>query len=132
MGQKLLKNMVKWVLIAAAGLNHSHLPMKPMREGNTFRARVRSRTRRVRVLRAVEQNGRALLHAAEELKGDREIVLKAVEQNGWALQFAAEELKGDRAIVLAAVEQNALTLQLAAEELQGDREIVLKAVEQNG
>ena len=78
------------------------------------------------------QHGRALLWAAAELQGDREIVLKAVAQNGYALQYAAAELQGDREIVLAAVAQNALALRDAAAELKGDREIVRAAVAQNG
>ena len=73
-----------------------------------------------------------LEHAAEELKGDREIVMTAVSKNGMALQFATEELKGDREIVMAAVSQHGMALQFASEELKGDREIVMTAVSQDG
>ena len=39
----------------------------------------------IRALEAVQKDGRALLHASEELKGDREVVMEAVKQNGHAL-----------------------------------------------
>ena len=42
-----------------------------------------------RVLERVVRNGYALLHAAHELKADREIVLAALAQNGYALLHAA-------------------------------------------
>mmetsp|Transcript_20729 Transcript_20729/g.45870 ORF Transcript_20729/g.45870 Transcript_20729/m.45870 type:complete len:127 (-) Transcript_20729:544-924(-) len=48
----------------------------------------------IRALEAVKKNGRALLHASEELKGDREFVMVAVKHDGHALQRAAEELQG--------------------------------------
>eukprot|EP00971_Amphidinium_carterae_P148421 2942343-Amphidinium_carterae.1 len=41
---------------------------------------------------AVQQDGNALLHAADECKSDREIVLAAVAQNPDALHDAADEL----------------------------------------
>eukprot|EP01052_Picozoa_sp_SAG31_P044083 SAG31_NODE_7561_length_1653_cov_1.485843_1_plen_126_part_01 len=50
------------------------------------------------VLAAVAQDGLALVHAAEELRADREIVLAAVAQKGEALQYAAEELRADREV----------------------------------
>eukprot|EP00656_Telonema_subtile_P011531 TRINITY_DN1571_c0_g1_i19.p1 TRINITY_DN1571_c0_g1~~TRINITY_DN1571_c0_g1_i19.p1 ORF type:complete len:145 (-),score=43.98 TRINITY_DN1571_c0_g1_i19:357-791(-) len=45
-------------------------------------------------------NGRALQHASEELRADREVVLAAVQQDGWALQHASEELRADREFML--------------------------------
>jgi hypothetical protein len=41
---------------------------------------------RTLALEAVRKNGYALVHAAEQLRGDREIVLEAVRQNGEVLQ----------------------------------------------
>jgi hypothetical protein len=61
-----------------------------------------------------------LRHAAEHLRGDREIVLEAVRQNGYALDVAAEHLKGDREIVLEAVRQNGYALAYAAAYLRDD------------
>ena len=55
------------------------------------------------VLAAVQQSGRALNYAAEELQLDKETVLAAVQQDGWALQYAVEALRADKEIVLAAV-----------------------------
>ena len=42
---------------------------------------------------AVTQHGRALEHAAEPLKADKEVVVAAVTQNGNALAFAAVPLQ---------------------------------------
>ena len=83
-------------------------------------------------LDAVKQNGAALRHASQELKGDREVVLEAVKQNGAALRYASEELKRDREVVLEAVKLNGEALQHASQELKRDREVVLEAVKQNG
>ena len=43
--------------------------------------------------KAVCQNGFALEHAHEHLKGDREIVMQAVSKHGDALQYATEEIQ---------------------------------------
>merc|ERR1712070_208612 len=51
---------------------------------------------------AVQQDGRALEFASEELKKDPTVVLAAVQQDGCALEFASEELKKDPTVVLAA------------------------------
>ena len=83
-------------------------------------------------LERVSQNGNALEHATDELKGDTEIVMAAVSQNGRALEYATDELKGDRKIVMAAVSKNGHALQYAKDELKGDREIVMMAVSSVG
>ena len=44
-------------------------------------------------MKAVLQNGRALKHAAEELKGDKEMVAQLVAKDASALRFAAKELR---------------------------------------
>ena len=41
----------------------------------------------------VSQDGRALQHASEDLRGDRELVMTAVSQNGDALQHATENMR---------------------------------------
>ena len=84
------------------------------------------------MLERVSVQPHELEHAAEELKGDREIVMTAVSKNGRALRFAAEELKGDRKIVMTAVSSFGSALKFAAEELKGDPEIVMMAVSKNG
>jgi hypothetical protein len=84
------------------------------------------------VLAAVRQDGRALLHASETLKNDREIVLAAVTQNVYAFEYASETLKNDREFVLAAVTQNVYAFEYASETLKNDREFVLAAVTQDG
>ena len=83
-------------------------------------------------MEAVSQNGHALQHAKEEMRGDREIVMKAVSENGYALKHATEELRGDREVVMKAVSRNGYALKHATEELRGDREVVMKAVSQYG
>ena len=70
-----------------------------------------------RMLERVAQDGGALMHAAAELQGDREIVLAAMGQTGLALEFVVAELKGDREIVLAAVAQNGRALMCAVAPL---------------
>ena len=65
------------------------------------KVRWRSVQTRRRWLAVVQQNGRALLLAPAELRGDREFVLAAVQQDGRALYFASTELRDDREIVLA-------------------------------
>ena len=84
------------------------------------------------MMKAVSEEGCALQHATDELKGDREIVMQAVSQDGHALYYASDELKGDREIVMQAVSQDGHALYYATNELKGDREIVMKAVSQNG
>ena len=43
-------------------------------------------------LGVASQDGLSLVHASEELKGDREVVMKAVLSDWRALQYATEEL----------------------------------------
>ena len=45
------------------------------------------------MLAAVQQNGRALEYASEELRADRELVLAAVRQDGLALEVAEARLE---------------------------------------
>ena len=52
-----------------------------------------------------QQEGYALQHCSEEMKGDRELCTAAVTQNGYALQHCSEEMKGDRELCTAAVAQ---------------------------
>ena len=52
------------------------------------------------VMKAVKQNGDALLHASVELKGDGEVVMEAVKQNGDALEHASVELHTDKEVVM--------------------------------
>lgn len=63
-------------------------------------------------------NGRHTLSAAHpSLQKDREIVLKAVSNNGLALVHASPELQRDEEIVIAAVTQNYHALQMAPLDL---------------
>lgn len=54
---------------------------------------------------------------------DREYVLAQVQQDGRALECASEELRSDREIVLTAVQQNGSALREASVELRNDSEI---------
>ena len=54
-------------------------------------------------MKAVAQNGSALEHATEELRGDHEVVMKAVTQKGFAVQYASDEMRGDKEIMEAAL-----------------------------
>ena len=73
-------------------------------------------------------DGRALEHASDELKADREVVLAAVKQDGNALKYAGGKLKSDREVVLAAVKQNGNALEYADDLLKAEREVVLAAI----
>ena len=84
------------------------------------------------MLKRVAQNGLALRHATEELRGDREVVMTAVAEDWQALEYATEELRGDREVVMTAVTSNGWGLLYATEELRGDREVVMTAIAQNG
>ena len=84
------------------------------------------------MLAAVAVDGRALEHASEALKADKEVVLAAVAQWHGALQHASEALKADREVVLAAVAQDGDALKHASEALKADREVVLAAMTQDG
>jgi hypothetical protein len=70
------------------------------------------------VIEMVTENGLALQHAAEELKGDKEVVMEAVKQNGKMLHFALGNLKGDISIVFEAMNQNGPASVSAAEVLK--------------
>ena len=77
-------------------------------------------TAAIEALEAVIKDGRALEHASEELKHDREVVMEAVKQNGQALEYASEELQRDREVVMEAVKQKGNALEYASER-QGSR-----------
>ena len=79
-------------------------------------------------MQAVSQDGDALQHATDELKGEREIVMKAISQEGHALAHATDELKGDREIVMKAVAEDGWSLQYATEKLRGDADLIEAAL----
>ena len=58
------------------------------------------------VMAVVSQDGLALQHATEELKGDREIVMTAVSVDGLALRCSTKELKDDEEILQHALERS--------------------------
>ena len=76
----------------------------------------------------VSKHGCALLHAAEKLRGDREIVMQAVSNFAISLEDAAEELKGDREIVMKAVSQDGFALRYATEKLRGEAGMIETAL----
>ena len=75
------------------------------------------------MLNVVKQEGMALEHASDDLKGDKDLVREAVQQNWSALQHASADLKGDKDIVMEAVKQNGNALEHASADLQGDEEL---------
>ncbi len=52
---------------------------------------INERSTKQEVIDAVEQDGRELVHASEELKNDRETVLAAVTRHGDAFKYASSE-----------------------------------------
>merc|ERR1719265_1688676 len=94
---------------------------------------IRSRRRgRDKTMAAVQQDGMALMYAAEEMKRDKEVVMAAVQQRGCVLVYASDEMKRDKEVVMAAVQQGGCALRYASEEMTRDKEVVMAAVQQNG
>lgn len=67
---------------------------------------------------AVQEVGRMLRYASENLRDDPHFVTLAVQQNGLALEFASDRLRATKEIVVAAVSQNWRAREHAVEELQ--------------
>ena len=55
---------------------------------------------------AVQQDGRALEYASEDLKNNEAVVTAAAQGYWRALEYASEDLKSNEAIVNAVVQQN--------------------------
>mmetsp|Transcript_47709 Transcript_47709/g.102200 ORF Transcript_47709/g.102200 Transcript_47709/m.102200 type:complete len:469 (+) Transcript_47709:446-1852(+) len=87
-------------------------------------------TNRSVLLKAVERDRYALLHADAALRADREVVLSAVKFCGDTLLLSP--LKKDREVVLAAVNTLGDSLRYADQEWMGDKEVILTAVKQDG
>merc|ERR1719265_3083455 len=81
---------------------------------------------------SVQQSGRALRYAAQEMKLDRDVVMAAVQQDGGALRDAAEEMKREKDVVMVAVQQKGKALRNAAEEMKRDKDVAMAAVQQDG
>ncbi|CAE8663059.1 unnamed protein product, partial [Polarella glacialis] len=64
--------------------------------------------------KVVMKDGRALLHADDNVKEDRDIVIRAVQENAESFMFASEELRADREVALLAVTGLGETLRLVA------------------
>ena len=62
---------------------------------------------------AVNQDGMALRHVCNGLRGEKVIILVAVRRNGQAFESASLGLQGDCYVVLEAVEHNSPSLQHA-------------------
>ena len=65
------------------------------------------------VMVAVKQNGKALHHVSNDIRGDKEIVLEAVRENGEAFELASLKIRGDYDVVLEAAEHNSASLKSA-------------------
>ena len=61
---------------------------------------------KISTLAAVQQKAAALKEAPDELKKDMEFMITVMKANGKALEHAGEEMKGDRELCMAAVAQN--------------------------
>ena len=70
--------------------------------------------------------GRALKHAASELRADEELVLLATSFLGEAFKDAAPELRSNRDFVLKAVKKHGKALSYA-EQFRGDKSFLLEA-----
>ena len=72
----------------------------------------------------MQQNGKALEYAYEDVCYDKEVVLTAVEKDGSTLFYASSALKNDKDVVLATVQKDRDALQHASKALQKDHEIL--------
>ena len=70
---------------------------------------------------AVNQYGRPLQFASEDLRTDREIVIAAVKEYGDALEFKSKYLNRDSYILMAEVNQDGLIFIHVYNNIQGDR-----------
>ena len=78
---------------------------------------------------AVIQDGLALEHTSQEMKGDRELCTAAVAQDVRALQYCSAELQKDLKISkIAAVQQDEMELRDAPEEVMRGRDVCMSAV----
>mmetsp|Transcript_54305 Transcript_54305/g.129411 ORF Transcript_54305/g.129411 Transcript_54305/m.129411 type:complete len:283 (+) Transcript_54305:91-939(+) len=81
--------------------------------------------------KAVQSHWEALQYASEKLRGNRDFILQVASREWAALGFATQELKQDRDFILSVVSNNWLTLAHAAKHLRDDREIITRAVAQH-
>mmetsp|Transcript_50185 Transcript_50185/g.92710 ORF Transcript_50185/g.92710 Transcript_50185/m.92710 type:complete len:337 (-) Transcript_50185:7-1017(-) len=77
-------------------------------------------------------NGYALQHASDRLRGSYDIVMTAVSANGYSLQYATADLQANPNVVSAAIAQAGTCLQFASDALRADRDTVWLAVCRNG
>ena len=70
---------------------------------------------------AVNQYGRPLQFASEDLRTDREIVIAAVKEYGDALEFKSKYLNRYSYILMAEVNQDGLIFIHVYNNIQGDR-----------
>lgn len=84
------------------------------------------------VMRATENDWRALGVASEELRSNPDFMAKAVGHNGLGLQFATQRVKDDEEVVWEAVVENGLALRFASEKVRDDEGVVSEALEENG
>ena len=75
------------------------------------------------VLNAVQQYGRALKFASEELCNDKEVVLNAIQQDEWALAYVSKELQDDKEIALTALQNGSDVFIHVSPRLKQDQEV---------
>ena len=80
------------------------------------------------VLKAVEQQGDLLVHAASHLRSDKGLVMKAVMRNGASLFYASDDLKCNKPFITDVVAKKGYVLQHAAEAMKADRDVVVAAM----
>ena len=80
---------------------------------------------------AVASKGKALRHASQRLRADRDVVELALRNDGMALQHVHQQLQACLEIVAIAVQQNGLALQFAPAGCS-DKYLVTLALHNNG
>ena len=70
---------------------------------------------------ALNQYGRPLQFASEDLRTDRNIVMAAVKEYGDTLKFTSKDLNRDRHIVMDEVNQDGLIFIHVYNDIQGNK-----------
>jgi hypothetical protein len=79
----------------------------------------------------VQENGRTILCANENMKNNREILLEALKSDGYCIQFISKRHLMDPEMVLNAIIRNPKAFLLAAPKLKGNEKFIIEALFKN-
>ena len=73
------------------------------------------------MLKAVQEQGKFLDLASDELKDDEDVVKAALNQDGESLEYVSDRLKDNKEIVMLAISKAPWTACYASEKLKADK-----------